>query len=580
MAGGSAGQIIDGRFELLERLGSGGMGTVWRARDSALHREVALKEVRPVDPALTPEDSDAARMLRERVLREAQALARVSHRNVVTVHHIVDQGPYPWIVMELLPGPSLQERLTDGPLTPQEAARTGQQVLGALRAAHAAGIQHRDVKPANVLLRADGSAVLTDFGIAALQGSASLTVTGELVGSPEYMAPERIRGADDDPASDLWSLGLTLYVCTEGHNPLRRGTGLATLAAVLDDPVPPPVRSGELTPVLNALLVRDVAARPGAEQLERMLTDVAEGRTAAAYEATETAMPPPVLPPRGQAQSQQPPAPQGPPPPGPVPPGDETPRQTAPRLPYGAAAGAYGSPGAYGPGAPGSPTPPPGGTQHGTRHGLRRGLLIAGAAVAVALLVGGSAYLMSSGDDGGAEADGKGDSASQAPADESPTRSPGPSGSPSPLDTPTPSGPGTPTTDGPEPPTSKAPVPQRPSENTWIAQLGSVPKSDGVAARNKQQQALNAKVSGVRWLDSDNFASLRPGYWMFYRPGPDATASGAFTDGNAAADWCASQALTSSNACVGRYLSDERADRVYICAPDQSKGTGRCTRPD
>lgn len=171
------GEMIGGRFTLLGPLGSGGMGTVWRARDEVLHREVALKEVRPPDPALT--GPAAAATLRERVLREARALARLSHPHVVTIHQIVDAGagPHPWIVMELVPGESLADRLQRGPLLPQEAAALGRQILAALRSAHAAGIHHRDVKPANILLRTDPgvpgppSAVLTDFGIAALQGS-------------------------------------------------------------------------------------------------------------------------------------------------------------------------------------------------------------------------------------------------------------------------------------------------------------------------------------------------------------------------------------------------------------------------
>ena len=277
MGGGDGTRIIDGRFELLERLGSGGMGTVWRARDIVLHREVALKEVRAPDPALAAATPDSQRVLRERVLREARALARISHPHVVTVHHIVDVAPHPWIVMELLPGDTLQDRLARGSLDPAGAAGIGRQVLSGLRAAHAAGIRHRDVKPGNVMLREDGSAVLTDFGIAALQGSTSLTATGELVGSPEYFAPERIRGHDDDPGSDLWSLGVTLYVCVEGVSPLRRATTLATLAAVLDEPVPPPVRSGVLAPVLNALLVRDPAARPDAATLDLMLAQAESG---------------------------------------------------------------------------------------------------------------------------------------------------------------------------------------------------------------------------------------------------------------------------------------------------------------
>ncbi|WP_343951144.1 serine/threonine-protein kinase [Nonomuraea longicatena] len=265
--------VVDGRFELLERLGSGGMGTVWRAYDLALHREVALKEVRP---SHSP-DPDRAAMLRERVLVEARALARLHHPNVVTVHHIVDdaRGEHPWIVMELVRGPSLHGRLADGPLSPAEAAGIGRGVLAALAAAHAAGICHRDVKPANVLLRDDGRPVLTDFGIAALFDTAGLTATGELVGSPEYIAPERLRGHEGDPASDLWSLGMMLYVAVEGTHPMRRDTPLATLAAVLDGRVPPPVRAGPLTPVLGALLVSDPSARPPIPHLDAMLAQAA-----------------------------------------------------------------------------------------------------------------------------------------------------------------------------------------------------------------------------------------------------------------------------------------------------------------
>ncbi|WP_406148958.1 serine/threonine-protein kinase [Streptomyces anulatus] len=272
-----SGRVIDGRFTLVERLGSGGMGMVWRARDEALHRDVALKEVRPPDPALAEYDPEGARTLRARVLREARALARVDHPNVVTVHHIVDPGEdgYPWIVMELVAGSSLHDRLAAGPMEPAEAAELGRGILSALRAAHTSGIQHRDVKPANVLLRADGRPVLTDFGIAAIRESTSLTMTGALIGSPDYIAPERIRGTEGDPSSDLWSLGMMLYVAVEGRHPLRRATTLATLAAVLDEEIPPPVRAGSLTPVLNALLTRDIPARPDAEALDRLLAEAA-----------------------------------------------------------------------------------------------------------------------------------------------------------------------------------------------------------------------------------------------------------------------------------------------------------------
>ncbi|MER7846348.1 serine/threonine-protein kinase [Kitasatospora sp. NPDC096077] len=274
-SGGPGLQLIDGRFELVERLGGGGMGLVWRARDTVLQREVALKEVRAPDPAYLAGDPGAAAVLRERVLREARSLARLNHPHVATIHHIVDRPeyPHPWLVMELVTGGSLHDRLARGPMSPLEAARLGRGVLSALSAAHAAGIQHRDVKPGNVLLRPDGSPVLTDFGIAALAESPSLTTTGALIGSPEYIAPERVRGEEGNPASDLWSLGMMLFVAVEGYHPLRRGTSLATLAAVLDEPVPPPVRSGPLGPVLAALLVRDTAARPDAWLLDRQLAE-------------------------------------------------------------------------------------------------------------------------------------------------------------------------------------------------------------------------------------------------------------------------------------------------------------------
>ncbi len=284
--------VIDGRFELRGRLGSGGMGTVWRAFDLALEREVALKEVRLADTDIADADPEVVRMMRERVMREARALARIDHPNVVTIHHIVDSPdmPHPWLVMELVRGRSLQDRLADGPLTPAEGAATGRGVLAALRAAHAAGICHRDVKPANVLLRADGTPVLTDFGIAVLEEASRVTMTGGLVGSPEYIAPERLHGHEGDPASDLWSLGMLLYVAVEGRSPVRRPTAAATLAAVMTAPIPPAHRAGPLEPVLQALLVRDPAARPSADHLDRMLAQAADSAADSAPGAASPSM--------------------------------------------------------------------------------------------------------------------------------------------------------------------------------------------------------------------------------------------------------------------------------------------------
>ncbi|MEV7026391.1 serine/threonine-protein kinase, partial [Kitasatospora sp. NPDC093558] len=193
--------------------------------------------------------------------------------------------------------------LGHGPLGVAEAARIGRGVLSALRAAHAVGIQHRDVKPGNVLLRPDGTPVLADFGIAAIQDATALTATGALIGSPEYIAPERLRGQEGNPSSDLWSLGMMLYVSMEGYHPLRRASTLATLAAVLDEPLPPPHRAGPLGPLLSAVLAKDPAARPDAEQFDRML--------AAAEHSVST--PPPMMVPTTQLR------------PGPQPPMDAIP---------------------------------------------------------------------------------------------------------------------------------------------------------------------------------------------------------------------------------------------------------------
>ncbi|MET9885544.1 serine/threonine-protein kinase [Streptomyces sp. NPDC006430] len=313
-------QLVDGRFELIAPLGAGGMGTVWRARDIALHRDVALKEVRPPDPATAAAQPGLTVQLRERAIREARALARLAHPHVVTIHHIVEPEDgtdgHPWIVMELVKGGSLHDKLESGPMPVADVLRLGLDVLSALRAAHAEGVLHRDVKPANVLLRPDGSAVLTDFGIAALHGSTALTSTGVLIGSPEYIAPERVRGEEGLAASDLWSLGMLLYVAAEGAHPLRRATSLATVVAVLDEPIPAPVRSGPLGPVLERLLVRDLAVRPDAAQLEQLLRDAST-----ALGGASPATPPPALgqygpplPQPGVQQPQLPPQPYAPPP--------------------------------------------------------------------------------------------------------------------------------------------------------------------------------------------------------------------------------------------------------------------------
>ncbi|MFJ9547556.1 serine/threonine-protein kinase [Streptomyces erythrochromogenes] len=269
-AGGDV--LIANRYRLLSRLGEGGMGTVWRARDETLHREVAVKEVRA--PAGL-RAGDIARMY-SRLEREAWAAARIPDRNVVTVHDVVMEDERPWIVMELVRGQSLGDLLrAEGPLTPRHAAHIGAEVLSALRAAHAVGVEHRDVKPANVLLAEDGRVVLSDFGIAMVEGSTALTMTGEVVGSPEYLPPERALGRPSGPESDLWSLGVMLYAAVEGISPFRQDTALSTLRAVVDDEPPAPTRAGPLAPVIDGLLRKEPAERTPAAEVAAALRDIA-----------------------------------------------------------------------------------------------------------------------------------------------------------------------------------------------------------------------------------------------------------------------------------------------------------------
>ncbi|MFE9453197.1 protein kinase [Streptomyces sp. NPDC006739] len=267
-------RVIADRYRLLSPLGEGGMGTVWRARDEVLNREVAVKEVRaPAGLAA----ADVERMY-ARLEREAWAAARVANRNVVTVYDVAMEGGRPWVVMELVRGLSLADELeAQGAMSPQRAAHIGAEVLSALRAAHSAGVLHRDVKPANVLLANDGRVVLTDFGIATVEGSSALTMTGEVIGSPEFLAPERALGRTPGPESDLWSLGVLLYAAVEGNSPFRHDTPLSTLRAVVDEELPPPYRAGPLAPVIEGLLRKDPAERLPAEVAEQQLRLVAAG---------------------------------------------------------------------------------------------------------------------------------------------------------------------------------------------------------------------------------------------------------------------------------------------------------------
>jgi tRNA A-37 threonylcarbamoyl transferase component Bud32 len=267
---------LAGRYRLRSLLGRGGMGMVWRAHDEQLDREVAVKELRL--PELL--DDAGRRTWMARLDREARAAARLRHPGIVTVHDWVtgDDGR-PWIVMELVHGGSLEDLLkAEGRLPPRRVAQIGLQVLDALHAAHRAGITHRDIKPANVLLEGE-RVVLTDFGIAAIEGDVSLTGTGAVIGTPAYMSPEQVRGQEVTAASDLWSLGATLYTAVEGRHAFAGPTAGAVLIAVATEDPPPPAHAGPLAPVLAALLHREPSQRPGAELLHTQLTAAAQGRT-------------------------------------------------------------------------------------------------------------------------------------------------------------------------------------------------------------------------------------------------------------------------------------------------------------
>lgn len=265
------GRLLAGRYRLGEVLGRGGMGTVWRAVDETLGRTVAVKELR----FPTSIDEDEKRRLITRTLREAKAIARIRNNGAVTVYDVVDEDDRPWIVMELIEGKSLAEVVReDGILTPKRAAEVGLAVLDVLRSAHREGILHRDVKPSNVLISEDGRVVLTDFGIAQVEGDPSVTSTGMLVGAPSYISPERARGKKPGPAADLWSLGGLIYASVEGCPPYDKGSAIATLTAVMTEPLDPPKNAGALEEVIYGLLAKDPALRLDDAGARALLQDV------------------------------------------------------------------------------------------------------------------------------------------------------------------------------------------------------------------------------------------------------------------------------------------------------------------
>ncbi|MFG1701719.1 serine/threonine-protein kinase [Nonomuraea sp. M3C6] len=266
----SAGRLA-GRYSLLRPLGAGGMGKVWLARDEMLDRDVAVKELTLPEGMSPKERADSVK----RAVREAQATARLRHPGIVALHDVVVEHERPWLVMELLRGRTLGETVREfGPMPADYAARIGADVLEALTVAHAQGLQHRDVKPGNVFLTESGRVVLTDFGIARQEGQATLTEQGLMIGSPGFIAPERLDGQPGGPASDLWSLGATLYVALTGA-PAYEGSAAQRLRATLTQPVP--VAPGPLGPLLAAMMAQQPGARPGPRVLADALRQVAAG---------------------------------------------------------------------------------------------------------------------------------------------------------------------------------------------------------------------------------------------------------------------------------------------------------------
>ncbi|GHI18987.1 hypothetical protein Shyd_03580 [Streptomyces hydrogenans] len=293
------GRLLAGRYRLGALLGRGGMGTVWRAVDETLGRTVAVKELRFPSSI----DEDEKRRLITRTLREAKAIAKIRNNGAVTVYDVVDEDDRPWIVMELIEGKSLADAVReDGVLTAHRAAEVGLAILDVLRSAHREGILHRDVKPSNVLISEDGRVVLTDFGIAQVEGDPSITSTGMLVGAPSYISPERARGHKPGPAADMWSLGGLLYAAVEGCPPYDKGSAIATLTAVMTEPVDPPKNAGpELEKVIYGLLAKDPAQRlddARARVLLRAVLDAPEPTPEPSPEVTRV-VPLPARPERG-----------------------------------------------------------------------------------------------------------------------------------------------------------------------------------------------------------------------------------------------------------------------------------------
>jgi predicted Ser/Thr protein kinase len=286
---------IAGRYRLLSEIGSGGMGTVWHAEDTLLKRAVAVKEI-ALPRAVASEERDA---IRKRVLREARAAAALNHANAVTVYDVIEEDGKAFIVMECISGRTLNDVVKkDGPLSDERASRIVEDVLSALEVAHRAGIVHRDVKPANVMITDDGRTKLADFGIASVKDDPKITASGLILGSPSYMAPEQATHGSSGPEADLWGLGATLYFALEGVPPFQGDGPIPTLTAVVGDEARPMENTSGLTPVVDALLEKEPGKRATSKEVRAMLNTVttASGPIAAAPATTTRVEEPPIAP--------------------------------------------------------------------------------------------------------------------------------------------------------------------------------------------------------------------------------------------------------------------------------------------
>ncbi|MFI1937436.1 serine/threonine-protein kinase [Streptomyces purpureus] len=512
-AGDLIGQLLGGRYRVTSVVGRGGMGVVARAVDELLNREVAVKVLR----AYTDASPHELAGLRVRMQREAQAAARIRHSGVVTVHDVTEERGLPVIVMELVHGPSLDDVLTErGTLPPHEVAAIGAKLMDALDAAHRVGVLHRDVKPGNVLLERGersemgvppaggwGRVVLTDFGIASMDTAGDdamdkLTRSGQIVGSLDYLPPERAQGREPGPASDIWSLGMTLYAAVEGAAPFRRTSAWSTLAAIVTEPLPEPRQAGPLTPVLRALMAKEPESRPTADQARAMLEQVAAGGTA------HVAPPGPLSPPAPQAFAVRTPTEAAIPTP---PPG------FGPAPAHPAAHPVHPQPGApyAGPGVPAGET-----SRIAARRARRRGRTLTASVAAVALLAagGGITYALTAKEDAPA-------------ANVAQPSSPGVS---SPADSPQPSAGSTPSSAA-SPSSSAQPSPSKEKEEDRTTKGPTTkPKDDGSATASTSPKATpsstvkeptpvsTACTGWARQNNSDGYGYVSQGTHLYTGP--------------------------------------------------------------